>query len=181
MDLYKTINSELENLKYIKTNIFGENNIPKCLENIYENCLDDYNNIKLKNYNLSIVEKNLHLLNEIFKKLHSAEYSGKTFNPVLVKLFALLKGKKIDASFEEMTKNKDIKIDINMSLKGLVVNLNNIINYLDQNEKNMLKESLKKIKGEKCDTYCKNVDCKDKCDKELNRFDILINDIKIYK
>ena len=182
MDSDKNIDAKLENLKYIKTNLLGENNIPKCLEDIHKNCLNDYNNMKLKNYDLTIVEKNLHLLNNIFEKLDSAEYSGKTLNPFFVRFITMLQGKNLSESFKTFTKNKEIKLDIDVSLKSLKQNLDSIINYLDKDEKEKLKNDIKSIKSKKCEKYCENkIECKDKCDKSLNRFDILITIIKIYE
>lgn len=182
MDSDKNIDDKPENLKYIKTNTFGENNIPKCLEDVHKNCLNDYNNMKLKNYDLTVVEKNLHLLNNIFEKLYSSEYSGKTFNHLLVKLIAILRGKKLGKDFENITKNKEIKINIDMSLNSLKRNLDSIINYLNKDERKNLIDNLNIIKHEKCDVYCKkNDECKNKCNTSLNRFDILIIIIKIYE
>ena len=182
MDSDKNIDAKLENLKYIKTNLLGENNIPKCLEDIHKNCLNDYNNMKLKNYDLTIVEKNLHLLNNIFEKLDSAEYSGKTLNPFFVRFITMLQGKNLSESFKTFTKNKEIKLDIDVSLKSLKQNLDSIINYLDKDEKEKLKNDIKSIKSKKCEKYCESkIECKDKCDKSLNRFDILITIIKIYE
>jgi len=179
MDSNKNIEKKLEDLKYIKTNrLFGEKNIPKCLENIHENCKNDYNNIKLQNYNITRIEENLYLLNKIFDKLYTAYYSGQTFHPKFVKLLLFFKGKDYK-TFGKATENQKIKSDINMSLKTEMNTLNRIINYLDKNEKN---ELIHNLKNEKCNMYCeKNNDCINSCNANLNRFDILINIIKIYE
>lgn len=179
MDSNKNIEKKLEDLKYIKTNrLFGEKNIPKCLENIHENCKNDYNNIKLQNYNITRIEENLYLLNKIFDKLYTAYYSGKTFHPKFVKLLLFFKGKDYK-TFGKATENQKIKSDINMSLKTEMNSLNRIINYLDKNEKN---ELIHNLKNEKCNMFCeKNNDCINSCNNNLNRFDILINIIKIYE
>jgi len=181
MDSDKNIDAKLENLKYIKTNTSGENNIPKCLEDIHKNCFNDYKNMKSQEYDLTIIEKNLHLLNNIFEKLYSAEYSGKTFNPFFVRFIAMLRGKTLSEGFKNITKNKEIKFDIDMSLKSLKQNLDSIINYLNKDEKEKLKNDIDSIKSIKCEKYCENNnECKDKCE-SFNRFDILIIIIKIYE
>jgi hypothetical protein len=166
------------------TNIFEiRKNIPECLKNIYKKC-----SISLKlsdEYDISVVEKNLNKLNKIYEDLlKSKEISVSPLYSQFHGLFT--KGKWLKVSNELKDEKIEYKIESSDKLKKYIYHIENILEYLNKNNKELLKkilENIKNIKDEKCIKYCENKDdnCNENCKKNINRFQLLVSIIIVYQ
>ena len=158
---------DTDNLSYINYNIIGRGDIPNCLININNNCRSKYNNI----YNLDIIERYLDKLNEIMNILKTDILSKGGLN-------IISKTRTLFSSTESNFKGDKNKMEIS----SLNSTIGGIYKFLDSEEKDKVKINIRNNKNKRCEIYCNNNNnCFEKCNNKVNRYDILLSLIEVYK